>query len=169
MKTNALQNKKVLYLDFDGVLHHAAVMCGKGSPPEPVLDEPGYTLFQYESVLADMLRPTDVLIVLSTSWANQVKHSTAWAKKWLCTELQERVVGRTADVYAGLRAFRQMARGHQVFTHAMQFKPARWIALDDDSNGFDAIPSNFIRTDQRLGLLPVRDRLQEVLDNWKDA
>lgn len=166
MRPNALQNNKVLYLDFDGVLHHSFVMCGKGNPAQPVLDEPGYSLFQYQSVLADMLRPTDVVIVLSTSWANLPNHSTAWAKKWLCPDLQDRVVGRTADVWSGLRAFRALPRGHQVFKHAQQFKPARWIALDDDSSGFDAIPNHFIHTHWRDGLLPVQDRLQEVLDNW---
>lgn len=169
MKAQALLGKKILYLDFDGVLHHNWVMSGKGRPAEPVLNVPGFKLFQYEYVLADLLRPTDVLIVLSTSWANLPFHSTNWAKKWLCSELQERVVGRTGDVWVGMQKFRSMPRGHQVLLHASQFRPDRWIALDDDSRGFDSCPFNFIQTDWRLGLLPEQDRIKEIFDNWSNV
>lgn len=165
MKSGALQNKKVLYLDYDGVLHHSAVMAGPGSPAQPILDEAGYSLFQYLPAL-EKLMPDDVVIVLSTSWANLPKHSTNWAKAWLSPAMQNKVVGRTGDVWVGLRTFRQMPRGHQVMLHANQFTPLRWIALDDDSNGFDAIPHHYIKTHWRDGVLPVLDRLQEVFDNW---
>lgn len=168
MKTGALKGKKVLYLDFDGVLHHSYVLAGKGKPAEPILDMPGFRLFQYEQDLVKIL-PDDVLIVLSTSWANLPFHSTNWAKNWLCPELQERVVGRTGDVWTGPKKFRALDRGHQVLLHARQFKPEHWIALDDDARGFHTCMFNFIQTDWRLGILPVLDRIEEVFKNWSNV
>lgn len=169
MKTGALKGKKVLYLDFDGVLHHYWVQAGRGRPAEPILDEYGYTLFEYEPVLVELIKPTDVLIVLSTSWANLQYHSTAWAKKWLHQELQDRIVGRTADVWMAPRKFRALPRGHQVMLHANQFKPDRWFALDDDIRGFEACPHNFVRTNPVSGLIPVKHRIKEIFDNWSNV
>lgn len=168
MKINALHGKKVLYLDFDGVLHHSAVFCGPRNPFKPFIDTglvDHHRLFQHAPLLERMI-PDDVVIVLSTSWANLPKHSTKWAASWLPEGLRSKVVGRTCDVWTGLRKFRQMPRGHQVLKHATQFQPTRWIALDDDNNGFDACPSHYIQTHWRDGILPVLDRIQEVFDNW---
>ncbi len=169
MKIDALHGKKVLYLDFDGVLHHSAVFADPSKPFEPYLDPCvsmlGHKLFQHADLLAKLV-PDDVVIVLSTSWANLPKHSTNWAKAWLPPALQDKVVGRTLDVWTGPRKFRAMPRGHQVLRHAAQFKPYRWFALDDDSSGFDAIPHNYVKTDWKLGIVPVVDRIKEIFDNW---
>jgi hypothetical protein len=68
MKAPAGRNELVLYLDFDGVLHHENCLWHprRGaylSAPER------YSLFQHAELLAHLLAPyPTVKIVLSTSW-----------------------------------------------------------------------------------------------------
>ena len=56
----------ILYLDFNGVLHHENVRnFGKG----PVMIESGHSLFEWSNRLNIALLPyPEVQIVLSTSW-----------------------------------------------------------------------------------------------------
>lgn len=169
MKPRALQDKKVVYLDFDGVLHPCDVFVDPSRPFEPYLEgsyrTAGHKLFEHAEFLESIL-PDDVWVILSTSWANLPKHSTSWAKKWLPQTMQNRVLGRTLDVWTGPRKFRALPRGHQVLLHANQFTPKRWIALDDDSNGFDACPYNFVQTHWKTGLVSQISRLRDIFDVW---
>ncbi len=60
----------VLYLDFDGVLHHEAVECSptKGLCFNAEQARLGPVLFQHAPLLVDLLDPhPDIWIVLSTS------------------------------------------------------------------------------------------------------
>ena len=68
MKVPAGRGKLVLYLDYDGVLHHENVLWHPKigaylSAPE------GFVLFQHAELLERVLEPyPDICIVLSTSW-----------------------------------------------------------------------------------------------------
>lgn len=71
MKTPAGQDEYVLYLDFDGVLHHED--CWWHPRKGPYLHQTGYQLFQHVGLLEETLAPyPQVKIVLSTSWVRRV-------------------------------------------------------------------------------------------------
>ena len=64
----------ILYLDFDGVLHHESVYFNKKGPyiktNSAGWGQCPYVLFQYAPLLVELLAPYPaVKIVLSTSWA----------------------------------------------------------------------------------------------------
>lgn len=170
MKSNALSDKKVIYLDYDGVLHHADVMVYPNKPFQPFMcpkaAEKGHRLFEYAPTLASLI-PDDVYIILSTSWANQRGHSTQWAAKWLPEKLREKVLGRTGDVWMGKQAFRSSPRGHQVLRHVAQFKPQRYVALDDDNTGF-FLGSHYVQTDPVKGIMPHITRLKLIFEEWSE-
>lgn len=70
-----LERTPVLYLAFDGVLHHEDVTF-RGRAP--VMKAPGEQLFAHCDALIDLLKPLpDLLIVLSTSWAARMGFATA--------------------------------------------------------------------------------------------
>lgn len=154
----------ILYLDFDGVLHHHFVLAGpgvNGDPylPQELVDE-GFSLFQYAHYLKV---PDNIDIVLSTSWANNRGSSTNWAKKWLPPHLADKVVGRTKDVYKGSANFNRLPRGLQVLSHAKQFGVTNYLAIDDNDNGFDRFGDKYIKTDDTYGIIPVVEQINEKL------
>ena len=128
----------VVYLDFDGVIHHEAVYIShkRGIYIDQTV-APGATLFEWAPVLVEALQPyRDVKIVLSTSWCRQPGFSRA--KKRLPIELQNRVVGGTyhraihgADPWL-LHQFSEAPRASQILADVGRRKPRRWIAIDDD-------------------------------------
>lgn len=60
---------KVIYLDFDCMLHPEVVLGGKGLQPRLSAVYRGHKLFEHGELLAQLLEPyPDVAIVLSTSW-----------------------------------------------------------------------------------------------------
>lgn len=125
----------VLYLDFDGVLHHENV---KWTPQTgPYLDAPArYKLFQHAKLLAQMLEPYPAIkIVLSTSWAH--RYGLCHATSRLPDAIVPRVIGSTYD--AGLKYledFLAMPRGMQVAGDAANRHPRDWLALDDNEEGW---------------------------------
>jgi len=158
----------VLYLDFDGVLHHHDVRWRKkgGAYLEPA----GFTLFEHAQLLEDWLRPyPQVRIVLATSWV--VRYHCYRAARRLPEALRARVIGGTyhshvagADederqAYGGRRrnprvdAFCAKPRGVQVAEDAQRRKPSAWFALDDDDENWPASSrSCLVKTDPALGL-----------------
>lgn len=92
-KTPVGRGQVVLYLDFDGVLHHenalwhpkrGAYLCAP----------PGHRLFQHVELLTEILEPyPELLIVLSTSWV--LRYGYSGASKRLPEALRRRVVGST--------------------------------------------------------------------------
>lgn len=125
----------VLYLDFDGVLHHENV---KWAPQTgPYLDAPArYKLFQHAELLAQMLEPyAAIKIVLSTAWGQWYGLDYSVAR--LAAALRSRVVGA---IYArGLKYpddFACMPRGMQVAVDAASRRPLDWLALDDNEEGW---------------------------------
>lgn len=83
----------VLYLDFDGVLHHENVLWH--SKVGPYLSAPDeYKLFMHVDRHTELLEPhRNVQIVLSTSWS--VRYECTKAAKNLHPSLRARVIGGT--------------------------------------------------------------------------
>ena len=124
----------VLYLDFDGVLHHANV---RWHPKRGVyLDAPrAFRLFQHVELLEALLAPYgDVRIVLSTSWVRVLGYQRAL--KQLPPRLRQRVVGATYHSSMHEAAFAMLPRGVQVLDDIERRQPRDWLALDDDASGW---------------------------------
>lgn len=123
-------NQLVLYLDFDGVLHHENVLWHPRigaylSAPD------GYVLFQHTELLERLLAPYPaVQIVLSTSWVR--RYGCTKAAKNLRPALRSRVIGATFHSRMDEQQFSELPRGMQVWTDVQRRKPRDWLALDDD-------------------------------------
>jgi hypothetical protein len=143
----------VLYLDFDGTLHHEAVYWEPGRGPN--LRAPArYTLFQHAALLDEMLAPhPNIAIVLSTSWVRH--YGSRKAAKELPAGLRSRVVGTTYDSQVPGDLFHFLSRGEQVTTDVLRRNPASWLALDDDPRGWRAwaLP-HLLLTDPYEGISP---------------
>lgn len=164
MKTLRGRGEFVLYLDYDGVLHHENVLRHPrrgiylDAPPE-------FTLFQHVGLLEALLAPhPDVLIVLSTSWVRAIGYSRTL--KRLTPLLRERVIGATFHSRMNEGAFVMLPRGVQVLDDVQRRRPAAWIALDDDGVGWpEEHRHRLVLTDDRLGLTGpgVSDELSRKL------
>ncbi|WP_177218878.1 HAD domain-containing protein [Polaromonas sp. OV174] len=120
-------NELVLYLDFDGVLHHenclwhpkrGAYLCAPGR----------YSLFQHSELLERLLEPyPHVKIVLSTSWVR--RYGMANTAKRLPPSLQARVIGATFHSrHMNDDEFTGLARGQQVYEDVLRRRPRKWLA-----------------------------------------
>ncbi len=119
----------LLYLDFDGVLHHEDVCWHpkKG----PCIEAERYTLFQHTPLLEQLLTPYPaVRIVLSTRWV-QIYSCTKAAKR-LPPSLRERVIGATFHSQMDRYAFSRKPRGMQIWEDVVCRRPGDWLALEDD-------------------------------------
>jgi hypothetical protein len=159
----------ILFLDFDGVLHPGEVFrTSKG----PQLRSAG-ELFMWASILEAELEyyPT-VRIVLSTSWVRELGFSRA--KTRLPAGLRARVVGSTwhssmAEVWADQVWWDQASRYAQILRYVARAKVPRWVAIDDDADGWatDNL-DRLLLSDQRLGLTTpgimetLRDKLTQT-------
>lgn len=128
----------ILYLDFDGVLHHESVywhprrgpfldtkLTGAGSR------QSSFVLFQHAPLLAKIIEPyPDLKIVLSTSWVRT--YSCSKVAKFLLPALRERVIGATFHSRMNEHEFLQAPRRMQVWGDVVRRKPRAWLALDDD-------------------------------------
>lgn len=140
----------VLYLDYDGVLHHENVMYQRrrGAYMNPA----GYRLFEHANLLDELLRPhPELRIVLSTSWVRRFGcYGTA---RKLPPGLRNRVIGATFHSSMHRQAFAEMARGVQVWQDVQRRKPRDWVALDDDFNDWpECCLDKYVRTDEVLGI-----------------
>ena len=120
----------LLYLDYDGVLHHEKVLWHPKigaylSAPD------GYVLFQHAELLERMLAPyPHVQIVLSTSWVR--RYGCARSTKQLRPALRARVIGATFHSKMNELEFGEKPRGMQVWEDVLKRRPRAWLALDDD-------------------------------------
>ena len=152
MKTPAGRGGLVLYLDYDGVLHHENVRVSKKTGPFLLAPE-RYTLFQHADLLASLLEPyPDLLIVLSTSWT--VRYGVTAATKKLPLELQARVIGGTFhERYMEKSEFIETHRGQQIAADVYRRQPRDWLALDDDEEGWHpSHRSHFVQTHMYEGI-----------------
>ena len=147
------KDEEVLYVDYDGVLHHKNVFYHpRIGPYLPAMVPDRYKLFQHLPLLEELLAPyPHVHIVLSTSWSK--KYGPQRAAKNLGHELRHRVIGGTYHSRMNEQEFLDKPRGLQVVEDVMRRKPARWLALDDD---FEDWPvehlANYIRTHPTEGI-----------------
>jgi len=151
MKAPAGRNGLVLFVDYDGVLHHSNVYWGAEEgfylrAPER------YRLFQHADLLAEILAPfPEVKIVLSTSWA--VRYSVPNAAKHLPPDLRARVIGGTFDASHRTKdEFQHTTRGQQVIADVQRRQPRGWLALDDNEEGWAGHEAHFVQTHMYEGI-----------------
>lgn len=140
----------VLYLDFDGVLHHENVLWDHKRGAHA--GAPGFPLFEHAPLLAELLAPYPQLhIVLSTSWVR--KYGCYDSAKRLPLTLRERVIGATFHSAMNEDAFVRKPRGQQVVEDVMRRRPRSWLAIDDTDEGWPVeLRDHVFITDERLGL-----------------
>lgn len=123
---------RLLYLDFDGPLHPAAVFDRPGIGLH--LQAPGHQLFEHAPILDELLSPyVEIEIVLSTTWV--AARSIEFARDQLPEGLRSRVIGSTYTV-DNLKYFDAWPRGRQVTSDVLIRKPGKWLAIDDDDSGW---------------------------------
>jgi hypothetical protein len=125
-----------LYLDFDGVLHPADVRVTAAEPLRPRVYNGGPTdhpLFEHAELLERILAPfTDVKIILSTSWVRGLGYE--FALQQLPEALRQRVIG---TIWQGeLLKHPPRTRYNAIQTDAAARGLDRWLALDDDQEGW---------------------------------
>ena len=151
MKTPRGRGGFVLYLDFDGVLHHENALW---HPRKGVYLKapPGYVLFQHAALLEEMLAPfPEVKIVLSTSWVRA--YGCDGAAKRLPELLRARVIGATFHSQMVEQYFIDAPRGMQVWADVLRRQPRDWIALDDDYLHWPAwCRDKYVRTHEYEGI-----------------
>jgi HAD domain in Swiss Army Knife RNA repair proteins len=156
---------RVLYLDFDGVLHPEDVWRHPRWGPY-VASPPGHRLFEHADLLVDVLTPfPDVRIVLSTSWV-RVYESMSKVARRLPDALRTRVVGATYHKEMQAESFQQMPRGVQIWGDVRRRLPTAWLALDDDDVDWPAVcRDHLVHTHPVLGISSpqVLAELQEKL------
>jgi hypothetical protein len=151
---DANRNQKlgvVLYLDFDGVLHHDEVYWSRKQGIH--IRAPGHRLFEWAEILEEILASySEVSIVLATSWV-RVK-SYEFAKKRLSPALQSKVIGATFHRREMNKfVFENTARGEQIYADVKRRQPTAWLAIDNDDVGWPShCRCNLIKTDDELGL-----------------
>ena len=170
MKTLRGRGELVLYLDFDGVLHHENV---HRHPRRGIYLEapPEFTLFQHAALLETLLESYPaVRIVLSTSWVRVLGYSRS--VKSLPAGLRERVIGATYHSQMNERLFTQLPRGVQVLEDVARREPLDWLAVDDTGAGWPKEHlQRLVLTDEQLGLSApgIQARLDELLKKLAGA
>lgn len=123
-------SQKILYLDFDGVLHDESVYF---HPRRGIyIETADRSLFEWMPILEELLAPyPDISIVLSTSWVRVRDYE--FARKQLSPSLQARVIGATFHSRVMQEAdFMRKSRGQQIAEDVARRAPESWFALDDD-------------------------------------
>lgn len=160
----------ILYLDFDGVLHHDDVWLDRHN--RPYLRGAG-VLFEYADRLTRILAPyPELKIVLSTSWVRVKRFS--YSVDRLPAELRQRVVGATWHSRFKLDDelvdwwINTSTRYEQITRDVRRRHPLHWFALDDDAEGWpDSASAHLVRCDSSRGLgdsevcRQLEDRLAE--------
>lgn len=168
----------LLFLDFDGVLHHENVTLKPCHPAERRHLKPaesrflthdsklakGKSLFEHADRLADMLVPfPHVKIVISSSWREHFRPDKLMS--FLPEALASRVIGQTPvyDKYGGVgsRLLEVLA-----YLHGNGLADQPWIALDDQAQLFwddtENPPDNLIITNACDGI--TESNVQELIE-----
>jgi len=123
-------SKKVLFLDFDGVLHPTTH---------------GSALLSQLPLLESALEGRDYSMVISSSWRFHMEMEDL--KKHFSSSVQNKIGGVTGDAYIGA-----YARFHEINAYAMQNGITNWRALDDSYWEFPQGCSQLIRCNPNSGL-----------------
>ena len=127
---------RVLFLDFDGVLHPAGA---------------GTVKFNCLPLLEIFLREpahTDLRVVISSTW--RVAYSLAQLRRHFSVDLHSRLIGCTPELEEHHTNY---YRNEEIEAWLEDNATDVWLALDDDVDGFP--PRNLARlvlTDARIGL-----------------
>lgn len=143
--------KKILYLDYDGVLHPEGVYRDRHRGIFLGNEFVGHRLFENANFLCEKLYAyPDVHIVLSTTWVRVLGFSRA--KAYLPESLAARVVGATYHSHMPRDIFVEQSRPMQVVADVRRRRPSAWLAVDDVDEGWpqEALP-NFVATHPRFG------------------
>lgn len=171
--SHAGSGQPLLYLDYDGTVHHERCLWKDGRGP--YLDAPErYILFQHVPLLQAFLEPhPSVRIVLSTTWAQKLGLKEALG--WLPANLQARVVGATYELAEPGDHFAYLSRGEQVALDVQRRKPFAWMALDDDVIGWPKWAQNcLVATEPYEGISPpgvqasIRTKLSQLSDRRQE-
>ena len=157
---------KILFLDFEGVLHPFSVRFNEDLELALEYDDKSLFLFCWTPILESILNYEDperqIKIILSTSWA----HRYGWedAAKRLTPDLELRVVARTNGY--------NLPRGFQILkcVEDMNIAKKNWLAIDDDDYLWPTyLLDHLVKTDDKLGLSEIstqqylRKKLKELL------
>lgn len=155
--------KRLLFLDYDGVLHSDAVYRTRRGVE---LRAEG-KLFMWAPRLVEALAGhPDVSIVLSTSWVRNLGFQRA--RKALPSMLHQRVIGATwhsamSRSSTDYIAWDNQTRYQQIAAYlARRADPVSWLAIDDDDKGWaNADRERLILTapDSGLGDMHAMDEL----------
>lgn len=155
---------KILFLDYDGVLHPDEVYLTKRGP---VLRTDG-ELFMWAPLLTDLLDDfPSVRVVLSTSWVRRLGFRRALS--FLPIAIQARVIGATwhsqmSKGLAGESGWDSRTRYGQIARYVARSQLSSWLAIDDDSLGWPPeAETHLLRCDpahgiSQRGLLDELDR-----------
>ena len=158
--------RKILYLDYDGVLHHENV---HWHPKRGAYMHPrGFNLFEHAALLDRLLEPfRDLDIVLSTSWVR--KYGCYQSAKMLPPGLRRRVIGATFHSRMDRTEFATLPRGLQVYEDTLRRRPGDWFAIDDVDEGWPVeFKDRIVLTDEVLGIsspqaiLDIRANLERL-------
>lgn len=155
---------KILYLDYDGVLHDGNVL--RNRTRGMYIATPGREFLEWMPLLNELLTPyPDLKIVLSTTWVRELGFDRT--KSELSLALRERVIGSTFLHPKIVKTeFDVLPRGVQILGDVMRRQPAHWFALDDDAFGWPAkYQDHLIETTSVQGLSDpaVRERIRARL------
>lgn len=164
---------KVLYLDFDGVLHHEEVCIDRkaslffGPVAQSHGREHGHThqLFEHAPILEALLLPyPEVRIVLSTSWVLWRGYEHARAR--LPSSLAQRCIGATFHKRMVRDQFLDMPRGMQIWSDVTRRTPEAWLAIDDTDEDWPVwCRESLVHSDAHWGIREpdVHAHLEEAL------
>lgn len=162
-----IRSDRVLFLDFDGVMHPDAVYLSRQGP---VLRSQG-ELFMWAPALVEILEHfPDVSIVLSTSWVRHLGFKRASA--FLPIALGARVIGATwhssmAKDWPDEDKWDGRTRYDQISRYAAKRQLTHWVSLDDDVQGWGTgTEHRLIACNPDLGVsdLQTRQYLIEALE-----
>jgi hypothetical protein len=124
---------KVLFLDFDGVLHPT---------------NHGSALFSQVDLLEKALENEACQIVISSSWRFHVEIEDI--KKYFSKSIRDQILGVTGEAYIG-----SYARFHEIHCYVETHGVEEWRALDDTYWEFPKDCGNLIRCNPNTGITEV--------------
>ncbi len=156
--------RRVLFVDYDGVLHRGDAYRIRGSIVSS--DPANIRLFEFADVLSELLAPYPSLeIVLSTSWVKVLGYNRA-RDAMPVEELRRRVRGATYHSrFDDRHLWNGVARGAQVLRYVARHRLVHWLAIDDRSDGFGEYVGHLVLCDpnQGLGDVTVQEQLKAAL------
>ena len=133
---------KLLFLDFDGVLH----------PTHFAAEEPLSRVSLLEAVLVENAPQ----IVISSSW--RFTHSLEKLQKMLPKTIVDLIIGTTGEPVIG-----KHPRYHEILTYIQSHGPCNWRALDDSYWEFPPNCQELIRCNPNTG---IGQREIDNLQRW---